>query len=215
MPFNSTAFWITYLVLQSFWVLGAIAAYSSGMLTVAQMKASGHPQGLPYLWHFGMWHDFFIVHLLCALLVGMFADEWFKSSVFVAVVLGLGLAVSMGLHIIWASGNAVESQMIHGKFMPAGFVHMMHAALIVAILASFVSITATKGVPVSVFVLTAGVLIMHLAMGTHWPLHFVEEDWVPREIIATTQGLWLSGLGAAVLIGVVIHTFVISSPRLM
>jgi hypothetical protein len=61
---------IAFICLEGLVALQAFLAYQDHFFTVAQMRGRGISQGLPFISHFGMWGDFFVISPLAAYVIG-------------------------------------------------------------------------------------------------------------------------------------------------
>src|SRR5215470_1885509 len=74
----------TLLVLGAMVVAQLWLADRDQFLNVSQMQGRGIARGLPFLWHFAMWTDFWVISPLVALLVGRYWRAWLSPSVFLS-----------------------------------------------------------------------------------------------------------------------------------
>src|SRR5258708_3096199 len=74
--FNSAPAIIVFVCLECLVMVQALLAWQSHFFTVSQMRQVGVNQGLPFVWHFGMWGDLLIVSGLAAYVVGSYSVRW-------------------------------------------------------------------------------------------------------------------------------------------
>src|ERR1035441_4916810 len=79
---------IVFVSLEGLVVAQAVLAYRNHFLTVPQMKSLHIAYGLPFIWHFGMWGDFFMISSVAGYLVGRYAHRWRLPWVVVSLTIG-------------------------------------------------------------------------------------------------------------------------------
>ena len=182
------AFEVTYWGLQMFWVFGAIAAYSTNMLTVGQMRSHGIYKGMPYLWHLGMTNDAVTFHPFLALLVGLYWWEWLGSSWWLLAAVLFGIATGWYANWGWTRGTDIieAHRQIHvakirstGEMSIVGMVHIPHMAVMMAIIFLFVVWVAKGEVPWKLAVASACLIAAHICVGQHWLLRLLNPIWNP------------------------------------
>jgi hypothetical protein len=187
MLMSAFNFYVTYGVLQSFWLCGAIAAWWTNMLTVSQMQRYGVQKGMPYLWHLGMWNDLVTIHPFLACMFSLFWAQssrswWLLPAAFV------GIAISSYANWAWTRGSeviqshaGVANDKVHadGHMSLVGMIHIPHMALVIAIIFLTVVGTARGEVPWKLSVVGAFILLAHICVGQHWTLRLLDPPWNP------------------------------------
>ena len=145
-----------------------------------------------------MWMDFFLVHPLCAYLVGEYWSEWQQRGDYIAIAALFGMIASAMLHYVWSKGDDVESQIDRGTLTIAGYVHLPHAAMIITILILFAVQIVTEGAPAFLILGAATILTMHVMAGTQIPLKALGRPWykgtssfAPRTVWTMLAGMFL------------------------
>jgi len=205
-----TVFWTTYVVLQSFWAAGAVAAYFGGMLTVGQMQKSGFKAGMPYLYHFGVWNDFVVVHLWVATVFAMFGAAWMSVLGIWMIPLIAGVALLSTLaNQTWVQGPATQAHGHDGDLSLVGYLHIPQMAIIVFAI-FMTALWIVKGEVPRYFAAGSVCLVLaHACMGDHWPLRLFSPTWAsPWWQYNTMTPVWAAGyavLMAAALLFFVLH----------
>jgi hypothetical protein len=176
MPFDTKVFWTVYFTLQIFWVLGLVAAWSINMHTATAMQRRGIHTGLPYLWHFGMWSDVFLVHPLCAYLAAKYGHEWVLAWLWFMVPNGLVAALILQCYV-WPSNKTKESQVMDGKVTVAGYVHIPQATIIISILFLALMTLVNGRMELHDAIISLVVVALHMFIGTHIPLKMLKRPW--------------------------------------
>lgn len=165
-----------------FWVAGLVAADRQGMATVKHMREHVSHKGLPYLLHFGMWNDVVVIHPWCALMVGLFGQQWFGGlpTVGGVAILALSLLFSLWANYTWAKqSEIVEAHSYHGRMNLVGVVYIPHMTIIVAIIFATLGWAGLDLVPWQIVVGSIFILTAHLSMGYHWPVKLLNPAWSP------------------------------------
>src|SRR5882724_4741314 len=166
-----------FVLLEALVALQAWLAYRDHFLTVAQMQGRGINLGLPFVWHFGMWGDAFIVSPFAAYLTGRFASTWRLRSILLS--LALGIAAAMAMSWTYTLTGFQEAHVQNRILTPAGDVHLVYMALALTVITQFLFFTAQ--VPPRLLQLGSVLAVLHVFLGTHMPLgllHLVVPlDW--------------------------------------
>lgn len=124
---------VIFFVVGTLWGLGqAFMASRYGMLTATQMmrKYPGQ-QGVPYIWHLGLWSNLLFTTAWMAIITNKFSDDWSKASVVICLM--VGLITSLGLHLLWGNqGQFPDSLVWKGELSLAGRMHVVYAGTVVA-----------------------------------------------------------------------------------
>ena len=200
---NFTEFWLYYATLQAFWFGGAIAAWFGGMLTVTQMQKSGHQEGMPYLYHFGVWNDFIVIHLWAAAMLAIYAQAWLDYlGPWLILVYTILICLSTWANEAWVSGPDIQAHGHHGKLSLVGNLHILQMAIILfAIVMAAASILLGE-VPWELATGSFCLVLAHICMGDHWPLRLFSVRWTkpwPYNRLAPFLGVSYAVLMAAAL----------------
>jgi hypothetical protein len=189
-PVARTAGFITLLVLEALVAVQGVLAYRAHFFLPSQMQAAGYPQGLPFLWHFGMWGDVLIISPLIAYLVGQHAHAFRLRRAVLS--LGIGIAAAGVLGWLFTRSSTPEAHVLHHRLTSAGVVHLVYLAIAVAALLNFVFFDpqATGGQ----LALSSLLVLIHVFAGTHMVLGLYalsrRPDWYPDQPLQNVTG-WL------------------------
>lgn len=125
---------IWMLILELFVLVQAALSYCAGTCTEAQML-NQHLHGLPFIWQGAMWGDAFILSPLCAWVICRYGRQWPARKVGRAV--GIGITISTILHLGYSSDNLNSAHIVHHQITAAGWVHVVYAAIAIAVLYLF------------------------------------------------------------------------------
>src|SRR4051812_12850106 len=151
-------------------------AYQDSFLTVAQMRARGFNQGLPFAWHFAMWGDLFVISPLTAYLVDRFHPQWSRPTVILS--LAVGFISSAVLHWSYTFAVFPEAHVIGHALTGAGVIHIFYMGLAIAIFVQF--FLFTKTVPALSLALVSALVFVHVFVGTHMVLGLINRAY-PQE----------------------------------
>jgi hypothetical protein len=182
---------VVFLILEALVVVQVILADRDSFLTVSEMCRRGIVQGLPFVWHFGMWGDVLVVSPLVATVVARYSQGWTPFSIFAATATGCLAAI--GMASVYSLSDMPQAHVLYHHTTPAGYVHILYMglALTVFILMYFNTAQISHS-----FLLWANVLILiHLLYGTHMVLgataFFVELPWYNDRPLRSPLG-WLT-----------------------
>jgi hypothetical protein len=186
-----------YRGLLAFFVLeGLVAAqiwlaHNDRFLTVSEMQKKGVDEGLPLVWHFGIWGDVFVIGPLTAITIATYSDRWTWGQTLAALAIGVLVTIVMGWIYTWWGTPTVHVQ--EHRTTTAGFVHLVYMAIAVTIFILLYFCTAQPGR--AFLVGTSVLLFIHLFFGTHMVLglasHFGHFDWYPDRPLASLVG-WMT-----------------------
>ena len=152
------------------------------MFTAEQMlyKHPQHPQGLPFLWHGGMWGDLFIITPILGIIVALYASQW--SLLQVSILMGVGMVMSIGMHVIYLQTPFPDCLAWKGGMSPAGVLHIPYMGGALGVIGLF--LFCTRGVPNWNLVAIGIALTVHIAIGNHMLLGWVNTHlhfpWCPE-----------------------------------
>lgn len=190
----------TLAVLEFLVLAQLLLAHQDSFLNVAQMRARGFDQGLPFAWHFAMWGDLFVISPLAAYLVDRFHSQWSRPTVILS--LAIGFVSSAVLHWTYTFAVFPEAHVIGHALTGAGVVHVLYMGLAIAVFVQFFLFTRT--VPAISIAVVSALVWLHVFVGTHMVLglinHAYPQDWYPGEPLKSMAG-WVIfvGVGLALL----------------
>jgi|SRR6185437_7852388 len=152
--------------LSLFWVVvEALFADRNCMLTAQQMLAKypAHPQGLPIIWHGGIWGDIFIITSILFVIVALYSEQW--SLLQMGIMLGIGMVLSIGMHLIYLMTPFPDSLAWKGGLSIAGFLHLLYMGWVLAIIGLF--LFCSHDVSPRVLIIIGIALTVHMAIGNH------------------------------------------------
>jgi len=171
----------TLLVLEGMVGLQLVLAHRDHFLTVAEMQGRGVSEGLPLLWHGGIWGDILIVSPLAGIVCAMYGSRWRATEIVICAVASASATATMAC--IWSYGDLPEAHRHSGQLTAAGMVHLAYMFAALTILALFYF--CSGALPLPLVGIVSGLLILHTIFGTHlWlgPLKAAGElAWYPRQ----------------------------------
>ena len=137
----------------------------NGMLTVRQMtqKHPQHSRGLPFIWHFGMWSDLFIITPVFGIIVAFYAEQW--SSGEISLLLTVGIALSGVLHWFYSTFPFPDSLVWKGEMSLAGWLHLIYMGLAFGIIGLL--FFCTEHLSAMFLVMVSGLLVVHVVIANH------------------------------------------------
>ena len=183
----SLSSWFVFIALESLVLIQAILAFRNHFLTVNQMQ-DVHMNGLPFLWHFGMWGDFFIVSPVVAYLVRHHLYQWRWRSVMFSFTVGSISAILLGW--LYTLSAIPEAHMLNHHLTAAGVIHLLYMTISVTIFLEY--LLFTSHVSASELKVVSSLVIFHVLLGTHMALGilqlFMVLDWYPGEPLKSSIG---------------------------
>jgi hypothetical protein len=191
---------VVLVFLECLVLLQAYLAYQDHFLTVTQMRAAGVMEGLPFLWHFGMWGDFLVISALAAYITGAYLARWRVRWIFTSLVIGFAAAGT--LSFLYTLSDMPGAHVINHELTAAGKVHLLYMALALAIFIQFLFFT--ENVSLGLLRVVSALLFVHVFFGTHMVLGIVKLtrplDWYPAQPLESRFGwytLFAVGIGLA------------------
>ena len=177
-------------------LLQAVLSAYDRFLTVPQMQRHHCPQGIPFLWHFGIcWGDTFIIVPLCAAMAEYYGSQWHVKDV--AYVGAVAFVLSGVMHWQYLACPTQHSHMDDKRITPAAYVHFVFMWVALTIIGLF--FLYTTGVPAGRVISAAYLLWAHVVIGTHLFLKLWPPSWFPEPPIdSITLLVWVGaafGLG--------------------
>ncbi len=168
-----------FLFNTAFVLLGAYLALKDRMFSPKQMIKRGFPQGLPFVFHLGMWGDL-VLGVVFDHITDYYSDFWsFKD---LSIAMCAGFAVSGIMHKTYLGIKHPEAHVHGGHFTPAGIVQIMYMGFALGLI--FMFYFASPIGPRNermVMLLISLVLWFHLWLGTHAVLgiinRFTKFEW--------------------------------------
>lgn len=182
-------FWLVIFELMV--LLQVLLAWRECFLTPAQMLRVTS-QGLPFSGHGGMWGDFFLISVLCAVIIRTYGAEWARLDLSVAAL--VGLAVSYAMHESYKRGECLEAHVRYGRLTAVGWVHFVYMAAALAVIGLYYVLAPYT----PLMWLVSGLLILHTVAGTHVLLGIVRPTWYPGRPLQNPQ-TWAAIAGVAVI----------------
>jgi len=186
--FASLLGWFVFISLEFLVLTQAVLAYRDHFLTVYQIQNVHVLHGLPFLWHFGMWGDFFIISPIVAYLVRHYVDQWRYRSVLLSLTMGLISASLLGW--LYTLSPIPEAHMQNHHLTFAGVIHLLYMAVAVTIFLEF--FLFTPSVSPSELKVVSSLVVFHVFLGTHMALgilqFFIGLDWYPGKPLKSIIG---------------------------
>lgn len=179
---------VAFVSLEFLVLVQALLAHRDHFLTVWEMQSQGISEGLPFVWHLGMWSDFLLISPLVAILIVRYAERWTLSKILSSTVIGLLAAI--GMSWVYSLGNIAETHIHIHQLTGAGYVHALYMT---ATITSFILFYVFTPYPSGRLLLWVScTLIAHLLLGTHIVLgvinQFVDLSWYPDSPIRSPLG---------------------------
>ena len=146
-------------------------AYRDSFFTANQMIGKGVAHGLPFIWHFGMWGDIFIISPLVAIAIGAFWPEWSARSLAISLCIGLIL----GLVFSWSYtlSNTSDAIVQQHKLTPCGWLHLIYMSLCIFVLTEL--FLFTDRLSGNFLKLSGALLVTHVFLGTHMVFGLIQK----------------------------------------
>jgi hypothetical protein len=178
----------TFGLLQGLIALQLYLAHQDSFLTLSQMLKRGIPQGLPLLWHFGIWGDAVAISGLAAFAIGRFSSKWNVWSVSGAFIISLLMTTLMAWVFSWST--TPEAYFHSGWLTHVGIVHLIYMLIVLWIFILLFLFTAD--LPRRTILIVGILLTVHLLFGTHMVLgilnHVETLAWYPHEPLKSISG---------------------------
>jgi hypothetical protein len=189
-PFGLAPAIIAFVCLESLVVAQGLLAYQDQFLTVSQMRGRGVDQGLPFLWHFGMWGDL-ILSGIAAYLIGRYFRNWrFR---WISASLAIGFASAIAMNWIYKLSQIPEAHIQNHHLTAAGVVHFFYMAIAIAVFIQFLFFT--EGVSLRALRTVSVLLCIHVFFGTHMVLGLLKLvhplNWYPAQPLQSSFG-WIT-----------------------
>lgn len=189
--FASASAIITFVSLECLVAVQALLVYRDHFLTVSQMQQRGVDQGLPFVWHFGMWGDLLIVSGLAAYVIGRYFSRWHSQRMLVSLALGFSSAAILSW--IYTFSGMPEAHVQNHRLTVAGMVHLFYMAIAFAVFIQFLFFT--KDISVRLLRAVSVLLFVHVFFGTHMALGIMNVisplDWYPAQPLKSFFG-WIT-----------------------
>ena len=189
-----------FICLECVVALQAFFAYQDHFFTVAQMRERGIGQGLPFVWHFGMWGDLLIISPLAAYVIGRYFDRRRWRQILISLIIGLILAVIFSF--LYTLSDLPEAHIQNHQLTAAGKIHLVYMAIALAVFTQFLFFSGD--VSVSLLRIVSVLLFVHVFLGTHMALGILKLnyplDWYPAQPLKSGFGwitVWAVGFGLA------------------
>jgi hypothetical protein len=211
---------VTFICLECLVGLQAVFANQDHFLTIAQMKGRGISQGLPFVWHFAMWSDFFVISPLAAYVTGRTFSQWRQRRILATLAVGVVSAITLSVFYMFLS-SFPEAHVQNFRLTHAGVAHAIYLAIAVSVFIQFLCFT--DGVSLGLLRTVSILLLLHVFIGTHMALGIIKLyyplDWYPAQPLESFFG-WATviavGIGLAernVGLGVVLWFVDLPNPK--
>jgi len=188
-----------FMFLEGLVAFQAFSAYEDHFLTVAQ-SGRGISQGLPFIWHFAMWSDFFVISSVAAYVIGCTFSHWRWRWIWVSLAIGIVSALIMNL--LYTLSNMPEGHVQNHRLTNAGIAHLIYMIIATAVFVQFLCFTSN--VSQRLLRIVSVLLFVHVFIGTHMVLGIIKLyhplDWYPVQPLESYPG-WITvavvGVGLA------------------
>lgn len=190
---------LTLLSLNLLVLAQGVFAYRADFLTASQMRAAGVSEGMPFIWHFGMWGDFFVVSPLASYLVGRHAHLWSIRRILFSFA--IAFAASGFMHWTYTLGSMPGAHVQNHQLTIAGWLHLFYMGLAICVFVMF--LLFTPRVSTKVLAVASILLVVHVFAGTHMVLGIFTtlspQDWYPYRPLRSPSG-WLIAAGIGIVL---------------
>jgi hypothetical protein len=165
---------VLFVFLETLVAAQALTAYRDHLFTVAQMQQRGTGEGLPFVWHFGLWGDIFIISPLAAHVAGRYFLRWlrdYRSLISIAT----GCALASLLSWAYTHSNILSVHIQNHELTAAGELHLGYMALTLAIFTQFLFFT--KHDSIGLLRTTSVLLLIQVFIGTHMVLGILDLNY--------------------------------------
>jgi hypothetical protein len=191
--------WLAFITLELLLLLQAAISYSDHFFSVTQMRQYGFSQGLPFLWHFGMWGDAVVISPLVALVVGRYSYEWKWKTLFYAALTATLVTILYGW--IFTLSDYPEAHVQHHRLTTAGIIHLIYMLPTLTVFLIF--FLATNRVSKRFAITVSVIIVLHVFVGTHMVLGIINWlyplDWFPGQPLRSMTG-WITILVLALIL---------------
>jgi len=178
----------TLVCLEGLVVLQGWLAYSDQFLTVSQMQARGVAQGLPFVWHFGMWGDLLVISPIAAYIAGRYAMSWRLRNTLISIAVGLLAAILLSW--LFTRSDVPEAHVQNHQLTLTGLTHGFYMAIAFAVFTQF--FIFTRNISDLLLRLVSAFLLIHVFIGTHMILGILKEahwiNWYPGQPLESKTG---------------------------
>lgn len=168
------------------------------------MRQRGIDHGLPFVWHFGMWGDVFIVSGLAAYVIDRYSHDWRVRWILLSLALGF---ISAAL-FSWTYTFSVmpEAHVQDHCLTAAGVGHLFYMAITLSVFIQFFFFT--EHISAQLLRTVSVLLFVHVFLGTHMVLGILNAvfslDWYPAQPLKSVFG-WMTV--AALALGLIWRNF--------
>lgn len=187
---------ITFVILESLVLAQFLLAYRDGLLTYNQMNSRGLGNGLPLVWHFGVWSDGLMLSGLLAWLVFMNARAWRLRSIVVAST--AALVITLVMTWTYTSSPNPEGHVLNHALTAAGWLHTAYMWMALTIILAF--FFCESQIPSRYKAVVSWLLFCHVLVGTHMLLGLLNVNnalpWYQRAPLKSLAGWAIVGVVA-------------------
>src|SRR6266404_1059592 len=181
------------ILLEGIVLTQAVLSYRDGFLSVSQMQGKVIDYGLPFLWHFGMWGDAFIISGLSAFVVGRYSRQWRVIDTILSGVFAFIISAFMS----WTYTFSIhpEAHVRDRRLTQVGLIHLIYMTIALTILIQF--LFRTRQIRPVTIVTVSSLLLAHVLLGTHMVLGvikwFAPLKWYPGRPLRSIGGWTIIG----------------------
>jgi hypothetical protein len=180
---------VAFVFLESLVAVQALLAYRDHFLTVAQMRHQSIAQGLPFIWHFGMWGDALVVSGLAAYVVGRYLHQW-RARTTMLFSLALGFASAAFFSWTYTLSGMPEAHVQSHRLTAVGVEHFFYMGIALAVFIQFCFFTTN--ISTQLLGAVSFLLLVHVFVGTHMVLGILNivypQAWYPAQPLRSIPG---------------------------
>jgi hypothetical protein len=169
---------------------------------------------MPYFAHYGMWNDVLVVHLLLALFAARYWGEWVTQLWVLLPIATASIWLAWWANDAWVKDTSiiqshaeVAEDKIHstGHMSLVGWIHVLHMAIIVTIIAMMCVTLVFDRMPLQLAAGAVCVLVGHAAAGQHPHLRLEDKEWNPwpkmgYEVVLAASHIVLTLVGIVIVL---------------
>jgi hypothetical protein len=178
---------VVFFLLEALVLIQADLANKTHFLTADQLQKQGI-QGLPFIWHFGMWGDFIIISPIAAYIVSHYFNQWRLTTLSISFIGSLVSSALLGC--FYTLSSMPEAHTMNHSLTLTGMVHLVYMFTAFTIFSEYFFFTPVIArVELAVISL---LMFFHVFIGTHMALGIINEfihfRWYPAQPLKSISG---------------------------
>src|SRR5664280_992636 len=162
---------ITFIALETLVVAQFVLSYRDGLMTHNQMESRGLGNGLPLIWHFGVWSDGLMLSGLLTWIVFKYIPVWTARRFIPASV--VAAVITFVMTRSYLASDTPEGHVVDHALTPAGKAHA--AYMWIALTIVLVYFLDTPSALSRDKAIVSWLLLGHVFVGTHMLLGLLND----------------------------------------